>query len=165
MKLTFAPRGILQIDDARLIWRNFAGKASTYNREGDKNFALVIPDPEIAEALQNDLNKFGVGWNVKAKPPREEGEAPLMYLPVKVKFNERGPRVFLVSGENRRQLDEVTIACLDSIDIAHCDLDIRPYDDEGTYGPFRAAYLHAMEVVQDVDRFSARYAEEEYPEE
>ena len=165
MNLTFGPKGILQIDDARIIFRNFSGRPDKYNREGDRNFAMVIPDQEIAEALQNDTNEYGVGWNVKIKAPREEGETPLMYLPVKVKFNSRGPRVHLISGDRRIQLDDATISCLDNIDIAHVDLDIRPYDDEGNYGPFRAAYLYAMEVVQEVDRFTARYASEEFPEE
>lgn len=66
MKITFAPRGILQIDDARIMFRNFRGEASKYNREGDRNFALIIPDDETATALSK------AGWNVTIKPPREE---------------------------------------------------------------------------------------------
>ena len=54
---------------------------------------------------------------------------------------------------------------LDSIDIRSVDLDITPYDGEGMYGPYRKAYLKSIWVYQEVDRFAARYAEEEYPEE
>ena len=165
MKVTFAPRGILQIDDARWIWPNFSGRPDQYNRAGDRKFTLLIPDPEIAEAMQNDVNEYGVGWNVKIKPPREEGEAPFMHMEVKVKFNGRGPKVHLISGNRRIELTEETISCLDNITVRHVDMDIRPYDGDGNYGPFRSAYLHAMEVTQEIDRFSARYAEEEYPEE
>ena len=56
MELTFAPRGVLQIDDARIIFRNFRGEGGKFNKEGDRNFALIIPNEEMAEALQNDVN-------------------------------------------------------------------------------------------------------------
>ena len=164
MNLTFAPRGILQIDDARIIYRNFAGAASQFNREGDRNFSIVIPDQEMADALVNE------GWNVKIKAPREDGDVPFMTLPVKVKFNDRGPNVYLQTGNRMNRLDEDSIACLDQIDIVSVDLDVRPYDwvlYEGTKDEKRgrSAYLQSIKVVQDVDRFASRFAEEEYPEE
>lgn len=165
MELTFAPRGVLQIDDARIIFRNFRGEGGKFNKEGDRNFAVVIPDQEIAEALQNDVNQYGVGWNVKIKAPREEGEAPFMYLPVKVKFNDRGPVVWLISGKNRVRLNEDNVSMLDEIDILSVGMDIRPYDDEISGKPFRSAYLQSIEVIQEVDRFTARYAADEHPEE
>lgn len=164
MNLTFAPRGILQIDDAHIIYRNFAGAASKFNREGDRNFSIVIPDQEMADALVNE------GWNVKIKAPREDGDVPFMTLPVKVKFNDRGPNVYLQTGNRMNRLDEDSIACLDQIDIVSVDLDVRPYDwvlYEGTKDEKRgrSAYLQSIKVVQDVDRFASRFAEEEYPEE
>lgn len=165
MKLTFAPKGIVQIDDARIIYRNFEGRGDRYNREGDRSFAVVIPTQELADALINDVNKYGAGWNVKIKPPREEGDEPFMYLQVKVKFNGRGPHVYLVTGTRTNKLDENTISRLDRIDIEHVDLDIRPYDDEIQGKPFRAAYLYSIRVVQNIDRFGAELAESEYPEE
>lgn len=166
MEITFAPRGILQIDDARLCFRNFSGKGDMYNDEGDRNFSVIIPNEEIAEALQNDVNRYGAGWNVKIRLPKVEGEAPFRHLPVKVKYTERsGPRIYLVSGKNRVELNEETIGMLDDIDIKSVDLDIRPFDGEGRFGPFRAAYLQSMYITQNVDRFAARFAEEEYPTE
>ena len=167
MNITFAPRGVLQIDDARIIFRNFKGEGSPYNKEGDRNFALVIPNEEIADKLIDDQNKYGVGWNVKIKPAREEGDAPFIYLPVKVKFNDKGPNIYLQSGKGRVKLTEETVYKLDTIDIASVDLNIRPYDDihRASGKPFRSAYLESMWVIQNIDRFSARFAAEEYPEE
>lgn len=159
MKLTFAPKGILQIDDARIIYRNFSGAPSKFNREGDRNFAVVIDDEDICDALVND------GWNVKIKPPREEGDDPFMFLPVKIKFNDRGPRVYLKTGKNVNKLDEETVSILDNVDILSVDLDVRPYDWEVNGKEGRTAYLQSMQVEQEIDRFAERFAEEEYPEE
>lgn len=155
MKITFGPRGILQIDDARIIYRNFRGAADKFNREGDRNFAVVIPDEEMAEALKNE------GWNVKIKPPRDVDDTPFMYLPVKVKFNDRGPTAYLKTGKVMNKLDEESIGCLDDIDIISVDMDIRPYDWEVSGKTGRTAYLQSIHVTQEVDRFAARYANEE----
>lgn len=165
MKLKFAPRGVIMLDDARIIWRNFAGVGGKYNREGDRNFAVVIDDQEIAEKLMNDCNDMGAPWNIKIRPPKEEGDMPFMCLPVKIRFNNYGPNVYLVSGNSRNVLGPNEVACLDKIDIEYVNLDIRPYDDIVNGKPYRTAYLQNIEVHQRIDRFKARYAEEEYPEE
>lgn len=153
MHITFAPKGILQIDDARIIFKNFEGRGDKYNREGDRNFSLLIEDPDTADAL------IAEGWNVRIKPPRDEDEGPFMRLPVKVKFSDYGPNVYLITGNRRNELDEESIACLDNIDIESIDMDIRPYDWEVNGKSGRTAYLQSMQVVQRVDRFAARYAE------
>ena len=165
MELNFAPRGIIEINDARICFRNFRGEGGKFNKEGDRNFAVIIPNQEMADTLIEDTNQYGVGWNVKIKAPREEGDEPFMYLPVKVKFNERGPAVYLQSGKNRVKLDEESVSMLDEIDISNVDMDVRPYDDVINDKPFRSAYLQSILVRQEIDRFAARFAEEESPSE
>lgn len=153
MEIIFAPRDILQIDDAKIVYRNFAGVGSKFNREGDRNFAVVIEDEKLANELVEN------GWNVKIKPPRNEDEAPFMILPVKIKFNNRGPSVYLKSGNSQTRLDEESISCLDDIDILSVDLDIRPYNWEVNGKTGRTAYLQSIYVTQEVDRFASRYDE------
>ena len=153
MNICFAPKGILQIDDARIIFKNFEGRGDKFNREGDRNFSLLIEDENTANALIKE------GWNVKIKPGREEGDDPFMRLPVKVKFTDYGPNVYLVTGNRRNELDEESIGCLDHIEIESVDMDIRPYDWEVNGRTGRTAYLQSMEVVQRIDRFAARYSE------
>ena len=85
-----------------------------------------------------------------------------MFLPVKVKFNERGPGVYLRSGDKYNELSEDTVDVLDKIDILGVDLDIRPYDwvmQKGTKNEKsgRSAYLYSIHVTQEVDRFAERY--------
>ena len=156
MKVDFT-RGVLQIEDARIIFRNFAGQGSKYNREGDRNFAVLIPDEDIANKLIED------GWSVKIKPPREDGDSLFMYLPVKIKFNHRGPGIYLVSGDKVTRLNEDTIDMLDEVDIKSVDVDLRPYDWEVNGKRGRSAYLQALNVIQNIDRFAARYQKDELP--
>lgn len=196
MELRIGPRELLQIDDARIVFRNFEGRADKYNREGDRNFALVIPSRDLtmdevnsimdiyreAEFVETENGKVlmyneeeiitvadalsALGWNVKVKEPREEGDDPFIYLTVKIKFNDRGPKVYLRTGDKANPLDEETVGLLDNIDIASVNLDLRPYDWEVNGKNGRTAYLQAIEVFQAVtDRFAARYArdEEEVP--
>ena len=153
MEITFAPRGILQIDDARIVYRNFSGAPSKFNREGDRNFAVVIETQEQANALIEE------GWNVKIKAPRDEGEDPFIYLPVKIKFNDRGPSVYLRSGKAMRKLSEDTVDVLDNVDILSVSMDLRPYDWEVNGKSGRTAYLQSINVTQEVDRFADIYAE------
>lgn len=155
MEIEYAPRDILQIDNARMVYRNFSGEGSKFNREGDRNFAVIIEDEETAQRLSDD------GWNVKIKPPRDEDDSPFMFLPVKVKFNDRGPIAYLKSGNAEPvRLNEETIGCLDDIDILSVNLDIRPYNWEVNGKTGRTAYLQSILVFQEVDRFAAMFDNE-----
>ena len=78
MELTIAPRGILQINDARIVFRNFSGEGGPYNRDGDRNFALVIPNEDIADTLveRETINKEEIEELVKTGhiAPKEESD-------------------------------------------------------------------------------------------
>lgn len=152
MNVNFAPKGIMQIDNAKIIFKNFEGRGDKFNREGDRNFSLLIEDPNTADAMIKE------GWNVKIKEGRDEDEGPFMRLPIKVKFTDYGPRVYLNSAGNVTELDEESIACLDNIDIESVDMDIRPYDWDVNGRTGRTAYLQSMEVIQRIDRFAARHS-------
>ena len=154
MNINIGPRGTLEIDNARIIFRNLEGRGGLYNREGDRSFALVVPDEEARDALIEQ------GYNVKTKAPRDEDEEPLMYLTIKVKPNGRGPRIYLVSGRSKRELPEESWGLIDQISIADVSLDIRAYDWNVNGKSGRSAYLAAMEVTQNIDRFAAAMEEE-----
>ena len=155
MNICFAPKGILQIDDIdgrQIIFKNFEGRGDKFNREGDRNFSLRIDDENTADALVKE------GWNVRIKEGRDDDEGPFMRLPIKVKFTNYGPNVYLRTGDRVNELNEESIACLDSIEIDSVSMDIRPYDWDVNGRTGRTAYLQSMEVVQRIDRFAARYA-------
>lgn len=158
MHVTFAPKGILQIDNIdgrQIIFKNFEGRGDKFNREGDRNFSLRIDDENTADALVKE------GWNVRIKEGRDEDEGPFMRLPIKVKFTNYGPNVYLRTGDRVNELNEESIACLDNIEIDSVCMDIRPYDWDVNGRTGRTAYLQSIEVVQRIDRFAARYANNE----
>lgn len=162
MHVTVMNNGNLQIDNCRIKRRNFSGTKTDFNRAGDRNFLLAIPDDELAESLKNLKNENGVGWNVNTWETKN-GEQ-VHELLVKVKFSKYGPNIYLISGSKRIRVTEDMIDQLDKITIEHIDMDIRPYDGTVNGKPFRTAYLDAMEIVQRVDRFQERYMASMAPE-
>jgi hypothetical protein len=154
----------LKIENARLLFRNFSGRESKYNREGQRNFCVYIDDPEYAQQLIDD------GWNIRVRPPREEGEEVRYYLQVAVSFDNIPPTVYMITKRKKTRLDEESISALDFAEIRNVDLTIRPYNwimQEGTKNEKSGvkAYLRSMYVVIDEDEFAEKYAGDEYPQE
>lgn len=147
----------IAIEDAQIIFRNFAGAESQYNRAGNRNFNVIIDDPDMAQKLIED------GWNIKQLKPRDDEEMPKYRLEVSVAFGNFPPNIFMVTKHNKTKLDEESVAALDYAELKTVDLIIRPYqwDVNGKQGI--KAYLKTGYFVVEEDEFAAKYAEEEFP--
>jgi hypothetical protein len=147
--------GTLLMENARIIFRNFAGKEGMYNREGDRNFSILLDD-ELAATMLSD------GWNVKTLKPRENadpGEPVQHYLMTSVSFKGRPPKVVMITSKGRTDLTEDEIELLDWVDIEKIDLIVRPYEWRVGDKTGVKAYLKSMYVTIHEDELELKYGD------
>lgn len=150
----------LRIENAKLIFKNFQGKRTDYNAEGNRNFGVIIDDPEFARVLEEE------GWKIRKLPPR--GDDPeskeILWVKVKVKYGDYPPIATLITSGGKIRLDEETIGQLDWSRIRTCDVVISPYHYPSFNGNPAgiAAYLKAIYVTVDEDEFEMKYRDIPY---
>lgn len=117
------PKSTVLIEDARIIFRNFTGKETKFNRAGERNFGVLL-NPELAEQMERD------GWPVKFLKPREEGDVEQAWLAVKVAYGDgrRPPKVIMITSRGRVALEEEDLHMLDWAEFRTVDLVFRPYN-------------------------------------
>jgi len=140
-------------ENAELKFLNFRGIAGQYNREGDRNFCVMINDEQLLKRMEKE------GWNIKRLKAREEGDEERPYIQVSVKFTGRPPRVVMITSRGHTDLSEETVGLLDHADIANVDLIVRPYDWEVNGRGGKKAYLKSIFVTINEDYLEQKYAE------
>ena len=147
----------IKIENARILFRNFSGRETEYNRAGNRNFHVIIDDENVALKLKEE------GWNIKVRQTSDDDE-PMYHMQIAVRFDNVPPNVYLVTSKNKTRLDEESINQLDNADITNVDLEIRPYQWEVNKKTGIKAYLKTMYVTIEEDAFAEKYAQEEFPQ-
>lgn len=146
-----------KLENATLMFRNFEGRPEKYTRAGDRHVTLRIDDEDFAQALMND------GWAVKPLKKYNDDDEQRYYLKVGVRFENRPPTVYLITGHKKTRLTEETIGILDTTEIHTADISISgyPWTVNGKSGI--KAYLKTLYVVQEEDDFAEKYADPDVP--
>ena len=147
-------KGKLTIENARLIFKNFSGKEGKYNREGDRNFCIMLSDQDAAQMMSD-------GWNVKWTKAKDDYD-PMPYSSVKVSYKKFKPTIVLIAESNgetigKRTLEEEELNILDYTYILKADVIISPYnyDIGGKTGV--TAYLSSLYATFEVDPLEMKY--------
>ena len=149
---------------ADIMYRNFEGREGKFNKEGDRNFALLLPEDFVDEAIRD-------GWNVKRQ--RNQGDpdngprtgAP--YVAVHVGFKIRPPRMVMITETSRKRtpLDQDICDMIDFADIEFADVTVRPrqYEVNGRKGI--KIWLDTIYVMVRENYLDLKYADWDSPKE
>jgi hypothetical protein len=140
---------VQRFDDARIGFRNFAGKEGDYNKEGDRNFCIFLDTDRGIELTE-------AGWNVKYLRPQEEGDLPTPYIQVGVSFKVP-PTIVLVTGQGKTKIKESMVEQLDWAEILRVQVVIRPYNWERRGKTGVKAYAKTLYVTVAEDEFESEY--------
>ncbi len=141
----------LLVEDGKIVFRNFAGREGQYNREGDRNFCVIIPE-HVAEMMIADA------WNVKKLKDRADGTPGDYYIQVSVGYKGRPPNIFLISSKGRVRLSQHEVEILDWVDIAKADILINPYRWTVNGNQGVKAYVKSLAITMNEDALELKYS-------
>ena len=151
----------IEIENAKLVFKpNFIGAAEKFNRQGNRNFDILLEDEELIKQLEKD------GWNVKTWTSKTDPDAEeIKFLNVAFNYDNFPPNIFLISGKTKTRLDAETVDVLQGSVFSHIDLVIRPYVWSTESGSGVKAYLKTGYFVLEHDSFMDKYSTEALEEE
>lgn len=144
----------VELKNYKVMFKNFAGRASTngYNREGNRNFCIVLDD-ETAQQMLND------GWNVRVKEFDDGSHRNTLQVAVRFDIERFRPRIVMVTPKSngkfiKRPLNEDTVSELDSATITYANvmLNPSPWKNAMGHGGIKA-YLTTGYFVIEKDPF------------
>lgn len=159
MKLTVTGPNEVVIENGTIWYKNFAGvrRPGSYDTAGDRNFTLIVQDPNIAQAM------IDMGYNMKYVVPEVASGTivgPYWKLKVHVRFAAYPKNYFMYSNGVRTRLTEETIGQLDSARLTNVDLAVG-LGQVNTNGASatRTAYLNRIDATMAFDYLGQKYSD------
>jgi hypothetical protein len=142
----------ISIKNAKIMYRNFAGKEGKFNPKGRRVFCVLLDD-ETADMLKKD------GYNIRWAEPRDPEDKKQAYMSVRVSFSNVNipPKIVLITSENKTVLTEDTVGILDLADIESIDMILNPYNWKVGSGTGVTPYVKSMYITIAEDEFEAKY--------
>ena len=134
-------------EDIRFM--NFTGTGSQYNREGNRNFKLVVTE-EDAHKLRD------IGLYVAYKESSRPNYPPTYQLKVSVSYKFDEPYIILKSGDYTIRVHESTVSELDNvewIDVGHITITTA----NNNFNDSKIAILDELEVTKRRNDFRDKY--------
>lgn len=124
------------VDNAELIWTNFAGLENDFNRKGKRNFNWLIPNPEWGQILAER------GFNIRHRSVRDGFDGDEFdHLKVDIAYEtEKGepiedinpewyPRIYILNDDDEAiPIEKDALAILDGKTILYALFEFRPHD-------------------------------------
>lgn len=152
-----------KLEDHKIMFKNFTGRKTDYNREGDRNFCVILTDEEADELASK-------GWNVRVKEFDDGSRRNTLQLAVRYSIERFRPTVVMVTPKGdkfkKTHLDETTVAVLDSATIVSADVKVNPSPWANARGGSGIkAYLMEGYFVIEPDEFDEKYPDADEDEE
>lgn len=140
------------IENASLIFKNFAGREREFNSAGDRNFSVLL-DPKTARELLKE------GWRVKQLKPRDGETEGDYHLKVTVNYGKgRPPRCVMITSRGRIDLGADEVEILDWADMKKVDVIINGWWSDMAGGGF-GGFLKTIFVTINEDALELKYAD------
>lgn len=136
--------------DAKVCFKNLAGKPGAYNAAGQRNFHVIL-DTKEAEEMEKE------GWPIKWFEPREEGDERQAHMKVSARFDNIPPDIYLVSADGKRKnkLSEDDLMQFDASRVIDVDMVVTPYNWSFNGKTGVKAYLKKLWFKIDMDELEA----------
>jgi hypothetical protein len=170
---------ILEVTDAFILWPNFDGHPTKFEKTGRRYFNIIVDGPVrdtagnivMDEVTNSPLELVDVlkkeHFNIKSAPldPEDPSQGMFHYIEVKLGFDSKFPpkiRLYTTyKGDRKRtELTKETLATLNSITMVRADLVLRGYTSD-MYPDKTTAWCNELNVIAEEEspKFNGYYDE------